>query len=118
MGLAERAIHAYDSALERRYHDGLRIKQALTLPVVYQNHEHIAECRFRLEAQVEELLKDELNVRDPSLETSTTNFFLAYQNRNNRDLQKSIAQLHLSSCPALSWTAPHCGDRSRGTAVK
>ncbi len=111
MGLADKAVHAYDTALGVRYHDGLRIKQALTLPVVYQNQDHIDDCRIGLETQVEELLKDELNVGDPSLETSTTNFFLAYQNRNNCELQKSIAQLHLLSCPALSWTAPHCAEQ-------
>ena len=111
MGLAEKAIHAYASALEFHHHDGLRIKQALTLPVVYQNQDHIDDWRTNLKTQVQELLRKELNVGDPSLETSTTNFFLAYQNRNNCDLQKSIAQLHLSSCPALSWTAPHCVER-------
>ncbi|MBN06661.1 MAG: hypothetical protein CMM45_02365 [Rhodospirillaceae bacterium] len=108
MGLAEKAINAYDAALRVRHNDGLRIKQALTLPTVYQSLDHIDYCRTSLKTQVGELLKDELNIGDPSLETSTTNFFLAYQNRNNRDLQQSIAQLHLLSCPTLSWTAPHC----------
>ena len=52
------------------------LKQALTLPTVYQSQDHIDYCRTSLKTQVGELFKDELNVGDPSLETSTTNFFL------------------------------------------
>ena len=113
MGLAEEAIETYDRALGVRFHDGLRIKQALTLPVVYKYLDHIADSRSDLERRVQDLLADDVSVTDPSLETSTTNFFLAYQNRNDKELQKTIAALHLKSCPALSWTAPHCDGGAR-----
>lgn len=109
MGEAAKAIEAYDGAIKRRRHGGLRIKRATTLPVVYGSTEHILEERAQYEARVWQLLEDEsLTVVDPSLETSTTNFFLAYQNQNDRDLQKLVAKLHLKSCPGLGWTAPHC----------
>jgi predicted O-linked N-acetylglucosamine transferase (SPINDLY family) len=108
MGLAEKAINTYDQALSIHAHDGLRIKAAVTLPVVYNSLDHIKEVRESLEPKLEKLLEEDLEVSDPSLETSTTNFFLAYQNYNDRDLQQIIANIHLNSCSRLGWTAPHC----------
>ena len=37
---------------------------------------------------------------------------MAYQNKNDKEIQKKIAQIHLNSCPRLGWTAPHC-DKKR-----
>jgi len=108
MGLAEEAINTYNRAQNIHAHDGLRIKAAVTLPVVYKSLDHIEEVRENLELKLEKLLEEDLDVSNPSLETSTTNFFLAYQNYNDRDLQEIIANIHLNSCPRLGWTAPHC----------
>ena len=108
VGLAEEAKNSYDKALKIKAHDGLRIKSTITLPVVYENVEHINQTRDDLTRKLKQLLDEELIVSNPSLETSTTNFLLAYQNRNDRDLQKTIAQIHLNSCARLGWTAPHC----------
>ncbi|HIB20478.1 MAG TPA: tetratricopeptide repeat protein [Rhodospirillales bacterium] len=116
MGLAEKAINTYGRVLSIHAHDGLRIRSAVTLPVVYKSLDHIKEVRESLELKLEKLLEEDLEVSDPSLETSTTNFFLAYQNYNDRDLQKIIANIHLNSCSRLGWTAPHCNGvkRERG----
>ena len=115
MGLSDQAVAAYDHVLSIRSHDGLRIKRAVTLPVVYESVGHIDEVREEFTERVRELEEDDLSVIDPSLEPSTTTFFLAYQNQNNRDLQSAIARVHLRSCPGLGWTAPHCEVTQRHT---
>jgi len=114
MGDAERAIQAYDLALARDPSDGLRIKRATTLPVVMKSWDHIRAVRYGLEMNLRDLLARDLSVRNPTFETSTTNFFLAYHGEDDRRLQEQTAQLHLKSCPDLAWTAPHVGRRHEG----
>ncbi|MCD6073285.1 MAG: repeat-containing protein, partial [Rhodospirillales bacterium] len=114
MGDAERAGQAYDLALARDDSDGLRIKRATTLPVVMTSWDHIRAARYGLEMNLRDLLAREMNVRNPTFETSTTNFFLAYHGEDDRRLQELTAQLHLKSCPDLAWTAPHVGKRRKG----
>jgi len=107
-GEDEKAIAAYDQVLGTRFHDGVRIKQATTLPVVYRDAAHIEDVRERFTDGLDQLLHDDLALVDPALEISTTNFFLAYQAMPNRDLQIKLAKVILKSCPALAYTAPHC----------
>ncbi len=116
MGEADKAVNAYDGLIRLRAHGGMRIKSATTLPVVYRDEAHLEEARAAFENRIWELLDDHnLTVVDPTLETSTTNFFLAYQNKNDKDLQQLTARLHLKSCPRLGTVAPHCeGDRKPG----
>jgi predicted O-linked N-acetylglucosamine transferase (SPINDLY family) len=106
-GDADAARDAYAKALARRRHDGLRIKSATTLPIVQQSWEHIGEIRRDFEGRVRALLEDDVLVTDPSLETSTTTFFLAYHGLGDRHLQELVAELHLKSCPWLGTVAPH-----------
>ncbi len=107
-GEDEKAIAAYDQVLGTRFHDGVRIKQATTLPVVYRDAAHIEDVRERFYDGLDQLLKDDLALVDPALEISTTNFFLAYQAMPNRELQEKLAGVILKSCPALAYVAPHC----------
>ena len=69
--------------------------------------------RLQLERDVDQLLQQTLQVEDPTLETTTTNFYLAYQNMNNAKLQAKIAKLHIKSCPKLSWISPNCRTKKR-----
>lgn len=108
LGEDQKAIQAYDQALGIIFHDGLRIKQATTLPVVCRSWAHIEEVRAGFEERLKRLLNDDLTVRDPLQETSTTNFFLAYHNLPDRELQELVAQVHLKSNPDLGFVAPHC----------
>jgi protein O-GlcNAc transferase len=107
-GEDEKAIMAYEQALSNRFHDGIRIKQATTLPVVYRDEGHIEEVRERFRSGLKAILADELALVDPALEISTTNFFLAYQAKLNRELQETTAEVILKACPALAYVAPHC----------
>ena len=113
MGDAEHAVQAYDLALGRDDSGGLRIKRATTLPVVAQSWDHIRAIRYEFEMNVRDLLASDITVRNPTFETSTTNFFLAYHGMDDRRLQELTAQLHLKSCPDLDFTAAHVGLANR-----
>ncbi|MEE2746683.1 MAG: tetratricopeptide repeat protein [Pseudomonadota bacterium] len=101
MGCSDLAIQSYDASLLIEYHDGLEVKKALTLPVVYKGANHLLGERNKLTARVEELSKGKIRLCDPPLEVSSTNFFLAYQNFNNRTLHSKIADIYISSCEGL-----------------
>ncbi len=107
-GEDEKAIEAYEQALGNRFHDGIRLKQATTLPVVYRDAAHIKKVRQRVEDGLERILKDDLSLVDPALEISTTNFFLAYQAESDRNLQMKLTRAILKACPSLGFVAPHC----------
>jgi len=62
-----------------------------------------------LEMNLRDQLARDISVRNPTFETSTTNFFLAYHGEDDRRLQELTAQLHLKSCPDLACAAPHVG---------
>lgn len=114
MGDSVRAVASYDRVLARGDHAGLRIKRATTIPVIARSGDHIDAIRREFERSVRELLAADFCVADPFLETSSTNFFLAYHGRDDRRLQELSAQLHLQSCPELAFTAPHIGSKPAG----
>ncbi|MEE3000158.1 MAG: tetratricopeptide repeat protein [Pseudomonadota bacterium] len=103
-----KAIEIYGRALHTQFFPGLRIKQAITLPVVYSDQTHIKEVRQRFEKELTKISGERLAITDPALEIATTNFFLAYQALPNRALQEKTAETILKACPALNYIAPHC----------
>jgi predicted O-linked N-acetylglucosamine transferase (SPINDLY family) len=107
-GEDEKAIDAYEKVLRQKTHDGIRIKQALTLPIIYHDKKHIDNVRQRLIGMLDALIEDKLVLQDPALEISSTNFFLAYQAKSNREIQKTTAQVILKSSPLLAFVAKHC----------
>ena len=68
----------------------------------------IDETRKRLQENLALLIDSNMTIQDPVREIGKTNFFLAYQGRDDRDLQKAFAELYIKACPALSYIAPHC----------
>ncbi|MDA0241378.1 MAG: tetratricopeptide repeat protein, partial [Proteobacteria bacterium] len=119
MGDDTAAMAAFERSLNIAPLDGLRIKQALTLPVVLESWDHIHQVREQFEGRVSKLLEMDLMIEDPALETSTTTFFLAYHGLSDRKLQEMVAALHLKACPELAMTAPHCHDpRPPGGKIK
>jgi protein O-GlcNAc transferase len=114
-----KAIETYEQVLAREFRAGLRIKQAMTLPVVYRDHLQINDIRDRLKEELAEISSANLVVLDPALEVASTNFFLAYQAKSNRVLQEKTAELMLNACPALNFSAPHCESSTyRGGKIK
>ena len=103
-----KAIETYGRVLHTQFFSGLRIKQAITIPIVYHDKAHINKVRQRFEKELEKISDERLVITDPALEIATTNFFLAYQALPNRNLQEETTKIILKACPALNYIAPHC----------
>lgn len=91
-----------------RSEDGASIARALALPSLLDSRQEIEQIRARLSAEIADLSRSTLEVRDPSTEVGSTSFNLAYQGEDDRDLHERIARLHLHACPGLEYVAPHC----------
>ncbi len=113
LGKIEEAEACFRRALAIRPSDGLRIKLATMLPVILPSLESVDMIRKRFEENIDALLKEELTIKDPLKEVGQTNFYLAYQGYNDRELQKKIARLYERACPSLLYVAPHCATPAR-----
>lgn len=83
----------------------LELKSALTLPVISQDGSEIGETREEISKALDTLPRGP--VADPYRSGGFTNFYLAYQGENDKDLQQRIAAFYLECCPTLAATAPH-----------
>jgi len=108
-GLIHPAWQAYEQALRRVPNDVLAIQSALALPVIVESPEQLELSRQRMERCLTELEGRELNIVDPVESIGTPTFYLAYQGRNDRDLQVRVSRLLRRATPALQYTAPHIG---------
>ncbi len=96
---------------------GVKIRQALLLPVFPESAAAIDQRRQRLDVDLDRLLEDDLHVRDPLAETPGPAFYLTYHGRNDVSLQRKIAAVYRHAVPSLKFTAPHCqAVRSSGQA--
>jgi protein O-GlcNAc transferase len=102
-GLIEKALHQYANAQSQDQSDGLAIRQSTLLPVIYEDHADIAHWRQRMNDGLDRLLDPALTLKmqDPLLEYNATNFYLAYQAQNNRNLQIKTANVLYKACPWL-----------------
>ena len=117
----EEAMASYHRALELTSNDGLRIRMALTLPIILRSHAHLAEARRGFRERVAALAAQPVSLKNPASEVGATPFHLPYQGLNDRDLQVELAALYLKACPSLSFSAPHCtgaAGRDRGGRIK
>lgn len=109
-GRIEAALAAYGrAALIEPENFTARIRHAAAMPVIPWSREDIEQHRRRLAEELEAIAADGLRVADPHAADGPTNFFLAYHNLDDRPLQERLAQIYRRACPALDWTAPHCG---------
>ncbi|MBA3533434.1 MAG: tetratricopeptide repeat protein, partial [Ardenticatenales bacterium] len=94
-GRIEEALASFEEALQIQSDNrALRIKIATLLPVIYRSVEELQQWRTRLVAQVEALLRDNITL-DPLKENIQSNFLLAYQGLDDREIQEKIARLYL-----------------------
>ncbi|MEO8101641.1 MAG: tetratricopeptide repeat protein [Betaproteobacteria bacterium] len=91
------ALKAYQRSLQLRPDDlTTTARAALLLPSVYANDAHLAACRVRVEQGVD-YLQEHADVLSRSLlpdrfgDAIPNNFLLAYQGRNDRDIQRKYA---------------------------
>jgi predicted O-linked N-acetylglucosamine transferase (SPINDLY family) len=111
------AAAAWEQLLARAPTDGFKVKAALAVSQILPPLDAMRRQRRQVEANVARLLQEELSLQDPLREVGSTNFHLAYQGHNDRDLQAAIAALYLQAAPSLKYVAPHCrpGAKARST---
>ncbi len=92
-GRIEEAGARLEHALRLRADTRLSIVLATRLPVIYQSVAELEEWRQRLTENVR-LLQQRQVLLDITEEPAVNLFYLAYQGRNDRDLQAAVAGLH------------------------
>ena len=89
----------------------LRLKRALTLPVIPASRAEIQAVRDGLCADLQHIAQDlrisGQTVSLAEIQSMQTNFLLSYHGVDNRPLQQQIADLYRQLCPDLSFTAAH-----------
>lgn len=119
-GKFDDAMACYDKvlAIQPDSH-GCRVIKLLSLPTILpQKREWITTRRAELVKQLDELGDQGFQLQDPFKEVNLTNFYLAYQGLNDRELQQRIARFYLNACPELAWTAPHIGNKTPGGKLR
>ena len=115
------AIRQIDKALSLEpENDGWKVLRALLLPVILSSQKEIDKVRKALAKSVTKLCELNLEITDPLSDSGITNFYLAYHDQNNKNLIESIANLHLTTCPGLTYKAKHCSsvDKNRKTMLR
>ncbi|WP_347985819.1 tetratricopeptide repeat protein [Methylomonas sp. AM2-LC] len=97
----EKLLHSYPT-------DALKIKAALQIPIIAPSVQALVDWRNEFSSKIDELIKTGVRIKDPLKELGKTNFYLAFQGFDNLELNNKVAQLMVSACPSLVWTAPHC----------
>ena len=104
----EAALECYAQAVELARTPGSVIRYNTAIPIIPDSIGQIAASRIRLRDTLASMLDSDLSILDPVREIAKTNFSLAYQGCNDRDLQNAFAELYRKACPGLSYVAPHC----------
>lgn len=120
-GEFELTTECYQKIVNLTGSDGAKIRLATVLPMIIHSVQQVDELRDRLDERITSLLDSNLHVNDPINEIGYANFLLAYHGRNDRMLQSKLAQLYISACPSLSYTAVHCqqaAPRNRRGTIK
>jgi protein O-GlcNAc transferase len=90
-----------------------RVQSELALPPIYPDSTTLEAKRNRFIEGLARLHRDPPRFGHEDAQLLTSNFWLAYQGRNDRDQQISLAQSYVLGCPALSFTAPHVARRTQ-----
>ncbi len=85
-----------------------QLKSVLALPVISQNVTDIRNSRQAILAALNDLPRTP--VKDPYSAGGFTNFYLAYQGEDDKEIQRRIAEFYLRCCPDLARIAPHIGN--------
>src|SRR5208283_1867859 len=81
---------------------------ALAQEVILDSRESAMKRRAEVMASLHHLIDRRVQLDDPQSEVGMTNFYFAYQDVNDIELQSLTAKFYLNACPKLGWTAPHC----------
>ena len=108
LGNVPEALASFREAQRITGDDALRIKCALTLPVILESKEQIDAVRRQLAADLTALAAAELHVANPVQAIGAPAFPLAYHGRDDLALQTQIAEVIRRACPQVAFVAPHC----------
>ncbi len=97
MGRVEEAEASCRRALACRPSDGVRVRLALLLPIIYRSIEEMRSWRKGLEEKIDGLLSKKIQVSNYLQEIGTTNYYLVYQGLDDREIQEKIARLYAAS---------------------
>lgn len=107
-GQIELALKAYQQSEQWGPDPGNRIRMELLLPGIFQNVAELEHWRERYSLGLDRLLTSLPDLHDPVQQVGMTPFFLAYQGKDDRDLQQKLARMYRQACPNLTYVAPHC----------
>jgi tetratricopeptide (TPR) repeat protein len=79
----------------------------LILPAIPSSVESIHEWRTRFAQAITKLQESEYVIDDPGSMLYSYTFYLAYHNRNNRDLMIALCRLFRAQAPSLNFVSPH-----------
>lgn len=114
VGKMEEATAGYRQALCLRPTPKLRLAAATLLPPIYQSLNDLKAWRQRLTDNLRQLHEAGVTL-DLTHETAPTCFFLAYQGRNDRDLQRDLARRYV---PPRDVPGPTADQERTGGKIK
>lgn len=111
-GLLDEGLAHLRRAQELRPKPINQVMLATSLPVIYHSVDDLERRRTALEANVRQLV-DEGVVFDVTATTAPTNFFAAYQGRNDRELQRNLSRVYHAPQPVEPQPRADRADRVR-----
>jgi predicted O-linked N-acetylglucosamine transferase (SPINDLY family) len=104
----EAADAAYARALGLRSDWGTEVRRATLMPSIMESSAAIVRLRARYGERIAALAARNPRLADPEREVNIcVGFNLAYHGHDDLDLQRRMAALYLSACPALGARAKH-----------
>ncbi len=106
-GEYQKAMAMFQKAFSASPSAGLCIEMSTVLPYLYQSENELEQYRNQYTQNLMALLQSDLKFSDPLKELQApVNFFLAYQAKNDRDIQEGLGQLFSNAIIPRPYT-PH-----------
>ena len=107
-GNIDDARAAYDRSMAISPSNARRIARDFLLPSVLGTRDEIERSRKTLEENIERLVAEGIRDDGAAEASGYTGFYLAFHGKNDRRIQRKIADLFVSMSPSLQFRAPHC----------
>ena len=79
------------------------------IPIIYNSQEEIDNIRDKLEAKLDVLLLQDITIPESKL-LIMNSFYLAYHNRNNKNILSKLSSFYEKTTSSITYTAKHCKD--------